>query len=199
MLASISTGWFGARVTRKRNIGLWKYSSCRSNVDNEVVLSGADSGRCHTGRQFRRDGLFDLHVSGPEFSRGDRFERGKSSLLSFPPPHFSFLFRSFSAIIRRLRNRGFLRFACWIDASNRENNWVPSSALTSDFRCRLKPRISAFQRGEFFFLLLPSLRCWSVTEWHSVIEKAMKNLPVGRSRLSFISFRRARAVLPRMF
>ena len=60
-----------------------------------MVLSGADSGRCHTGRQFRRDGLFDLHVSGPEFSRGDRFERGKSSLLSFPPPIFlSFFVRS---------------------------------------------------------------------------------------------------------
>lgn len=47
-------------------------------VDDEVVLSDADSGRCHEGRQFGRRGLFDPQVSGPEFPRGDRFERGKS-------------------------------------------------------------------------------------------------------------------------
>lgn len=51
-------------------------------VDDEVVLSDADSGRCHEGRQFGRRGLFDPQVSGPEFPRGDRFERGKSPPLS---------------------------------------------------------------------------------------------------------------------
>lgn len=50
-------------------------------VDDEVVLSDADSGRCHEGRQFGRRGLFDPQVSGPEFPRGDRFERDNGQVV----------------------------------------------------------------------------------------------------------------------
>lgn len=89
-------------------------------MDDEVVLSGADSGRCHTGRQFRGEGLRDLHVSGPEFSRGDRLERGEVFF-----------------IVPSLLSRTFYDYVTadpsdTIDTSSRKNNWDARRGTSDD-------------------------------------------------------------------
>ena len=168
-------------MTGKRNIGLWKNSSGEPSVDDEVVLSGADFGRCHTGRQFRREGLCDLHVSGPEFSRGDRLERGEVFFI-VPPFSVSVPF-DFSAL-PRLRNRGFLRFVRPIDTSSRKNNWDARRGTFDDLYDPI---------WRIFVSFVDDLRTFHPrVNWFSVlVERSwkswMKNLPVGRarSRLSF--------------
>lgn len=129
--------WFGARVTGKRNTGLWRYSKRRIYTSWTMkwclvmlILAGVT----------RADNSVDADYSilkCPDLNSQEEIDLNEVS-----PPPLSLSLPIFAPLFPRLRNRGFLRSIRSIDASNREKyrNW-DEFAVFRDISLSLRGRI----------------------------------------------------------